>query len=170
MTTLATQEIKVNFITVHVDLYIHSPIRLHDAVLNKLSAGTTLPFTFHYSACIAAWWQRLRSKHVACSVIRRCMYRCRQRSCHEDTSGSRHTLTLGTRWRAEIRFTSRPLYLQTKQPPPPPVKQRMGGWGGPTADLDAKNISFLPGIELQFLGRLGIITIWKFTCDCFQVL
>jgi hypothetical protein len=27
-----------------VDLYIHSPKRLHGAVLNSLSAGTTLPF------------------------------------------------------------------------------------------------------------------------------
>jgi hypothetical protein len=27
-----------------VDLYIHSPIRLHGIVLNWLSAGTTLPF------------------------------------------------------------------------------------------------------------------------------
>jgi hypothetical protein len=26
-----------------VDLYIHSPIRLHDIVLNQLSTGTTLP-------------------------------------------------------------------------------------------------------------------------------
>jgi hypothetical protein len=30
-----------------VDLYIHSPIRLHGIVLNKLSTGTTLPFTFY---------------------------------------------------------------------------------------------------------------------------
>jgi hypothetical protein len=28
------------------DLYIHSPIRLHGVMLNLLSAGTTLPFTF----------------------------------------------------------------------------------------------------------------------------
>jgi hypothetical protein len=28
-----------------VDLYIHSPIRLHGVVLNSLSTGTTLPFT-----------------------------------------------------------------------------------------------------------------------------
>jgi hypothetical protein len=27
-----------------VDLYIHSPIRLHDVVLNELSGETTLPF------------------------------------------------------------------------------------------------------------------------------
>jgi hypothetical protein len=28
-----------------VNLYIHSPIRLHGVVLNLLSTGTTLPFT-----------------------------------------------------------------------------------------------------------------------------
>jgi hypothetical protein len=28
-----------------VDLYIHSPIRLHGVVLNQLSTVTTLPFT-----------------------------------------------------------------------------------------------------------------------------
>jgi hypothetical protein len=28
-----------------MDLYIHSPIRLHGVVLNYLSTGTTLPFT-----------------------------------------------------------------------------------------------------------------------------
>jgi hypothetical protein len=28
-----------------VDLYIHSPLRLHGVVLNYLSTGTTLPFT-----------------------------------------------------------------------------------------------------------------------------
>jgi hypothetical protein len=27
-----------------VDLYTHSPIRLHDVVLNSLSTGTTLPY------------------------------------------------------------------------------------------------------------------------------
>jgi hypothetical protein len=43
-----------------MDLYIHSPIRLHGVVLNKLSTGTTLPFTFYIMeytlsivACIA---------------------------------------------------------------------------------------------------------------------
>jgi hypothetical protein len=30
-----------------VDLYIHSPIRLHGVMLNQLSTGTTLPF-FYY--------------------------------------------------------------------------------------------------------------------------
>jgi hypothetical protein len=30
-----------------VDLYIHSPIRLHGVVLNKFSTGTTLPFIFY---------------------------------------------------------------------------------------------------------------------------
>jgi hypothetical protein len=29
-----------------VDLYIHFPIRPHGVVLNSLSTGTTLPFTF----------------------------------------------------------------------------------------------------------------------------
>jgi hypothetical protein len=29
----------------NVDLYMHSPIRLHGVVLNKLSPGTTLPVT-----------------------------------------------------------------------------------------------------------------------------
>jgi hypothetical protein len=28
-----------------VDLYIHSPIRLHGVMLNQLNIGTTLPFT-----------------------------------------------------------------------------------------------------------------------------
>jgi hypothetical protein len=27
-----------------MDLHIHSPIRLHDVVLNQISTGTTLPF------------------------------------------------------------------------------------------------------------------------------
>jgi hypothetical protein len=31
-----------------VDLYIHSPIRLHGVVLNYLRTGTTLPFTFTF--------------------------------------------------------------------------------------------------------------------------
>jgi hypothetical protein len=26
-----------------MDIYVHSPIRLHDVVLNQLSIGTTLP-------------------------------------------------------------------------------------------------------------------------------
>jgi hypothetical protein len=30
-----------------VDLYIHSPIRLHGVVLNSLGTGTNLPFTFY---------------------------------------------------------------------------------------------------------------------------
>jgi hypothetical protein len=30
-----------------VDLYIHSPIRLHGVVLNSLSTGTTLPYLEH---------------------------------------------------------------------------------------------------------------------------
>jgi hypothetical protein len=30
-----------------VDLYIHSPIRLHGVVLNFLSTGTTLPYIKH---------------------------------------------------------------------------------------------------------------------------
>jgi hypothetical protein len=29
-----------------VDLYIHSPIRLHGVVLNSLSTGTTLPLPY----------------------------------------------------------------------------------------------------------------------------
>jgi hypothetical protein len=35
----ASAEVKEN-----VDLYIHSPIRLHDVVLNSLGTGTVLPF------------------------------------------------------------------------------------------------------------------------------
>jgi hypothetical protein len=31
-----------------VDVYIHSPIRLHGVVLNYLSTGTTLPYNPHY--------------------------------------------------------------------------------------------------------------------------
>jgi hypothetical protein len=31
-----------------VDLHIHSPIRLHGAVLNYLSTGTTLPLSFNF--------------------------------------------------------------------------------------------------------------------------
>jgi hypothetical protein len=34
----------------NVDLYIHSPIRLHGVVLNYLSTGTTLPF-FTFNGC-----------------------------------------------------------------------------------------------------------------------
>jgi hypothetical protein len=33
-----------------MDLYIYSPIRLHGVVLNKLSTGTTLTFTFTLSS------------------------------------------------------------------------------------------------------------------------
>jgi hypothetical protein len=32
-----------------VDLYIHSPIRLHGVVLNQLRTGTTLLFTFFFT-------------------------------------------------------------------------------------------------------------------------
>jgi hypothetical protein len=33
-----------------MELYLHSPIRLHGVVLHQLSTGTTLPlFTFHIS-------------------------------------------------------------------------------------------------------------------------
>jgi hypothetical protein len=35
-----------------VDLYIHSPIRLHGVVLNELSTGTTLLFTFTTHLCL----------------------------------------------------------------------------------------------------------------------
>jgi hypothetical protein len=31
-----------------MDLYIHSPIRLHGVVFNQLSTGTTLPFMLLY--------------------------------------------------------------------------------------------------------------------------
>jgi hypothetical protein len=34
-------------------LYIHSPIRLHGAVLNSLNTGTTLPFYKHHISFIA---------------------------------------------------------------------------------------------------------------------
>jgi hypothetical protein len=27
-----------------VELYVHSPMRLHDVLLNQVSTGTTLPF------------------------------------------------------------------------------------------------------------------------------
>jgi hypothetical protein len=30
-----------------MDLYIHFPIRLHDVMLNQISIGTDLPFTFY---------------------------------------------------------------------------------------------------------------------------
>jgi hypothetical protein len=33
-----------------VDLYIHSPTRLHGVVLNELSTGTTLPYLFRLVA------------------------------------------------------------------------------------------------------------------------
>jgi hypothetical protein len=33
-----------------MDLYINSPIRLHNVVLNQLSTGTTLPFNDRYGA------------------------------------------------------------------------------------------------------------------------
>jgi hypothetical protein len=38
----------------NVDLYIHSPIRLHGVVLNLLSTGTTLPLTYfpRSAACL----------------------------------------------------------------------------------------------------------------------
>jgi hypothetical protein len=44
-----------------VDLYIHSPIRLHGVVLNSLSIGTTLPlpFTIIFSLCPQAIGQFL---------------------------------------------------------------------------------------------------------------
>jgi hypothetical protein len=35
----------------NVDLYIHSPIRLHGVVLNSLSTGTTLPFFLTFYPC-----------------------------------------------------------------------------------------------------------------------
>jgi hypothetical protein len=33
-----------------MDLYIHSPIRLHGVVLNQLSTGVILPFTLLYTS------------------------------------------------------------------------------------------------------------------------
>jgi hypothetical protein len=33
-----------------MDLYIHSPIRLHGVVLNYISTGTTLPSSLYYTA------------------------------------------------------------------------------------------------------------------------
>jgi hypothetical protein len=39
----------------NVDLYIHSPIRLHGVVLNYLSTGATLPFTYLFQ-----WYTELR--------------------------------------------------------------------------------------------------------------
>jgi hypothetical protein len=38
-----------------MDLYIHSPIRLHGVVLNKLIIWTTLPFTF-LGRCRGNWF------------------------------------------------------------------------------------------------------------------
>jgi hypothetical protein len=35
----------------NVNLYIHSPIRLHGAVLNSLSTGLTLPFLYYVICC-----------------------------------------------------------------------------------------------------------------------
>jgi hypothetical protein len=52
-----------------------------------------------------------------------------------------------------------PAALSSSQIAPHPVNHWMGGWVRPTAGLDAKNISVVPGIKLQFLGRPLIITI-----------
>jgi hypothetical protein len=47
----------------NVNVYIHSPIRLHGVELNKLSTGTDLPFTvntWNYSIeCLGDWWSMM---------------------------------------------------------------------------------------------------------------
>jgi hypothetical protein len=42
-----------------MNLYIHSPIRLYDVVLNWLSTGTTLPLLYIYTVFS---WLRMRSR------------------------------------------------------------------------------------------------------------
>jgi hypothetical protein len=44
-----------------MDLYIHSPIRLHGVVLNYLSTGTTLPFYTRYDVSMIIEWMNFFS-------------------------------------------------------------------------------------------------------------
>jgi hypothetical protein len=45
-----------------VELYMHSPIRLHGAVLNQWSTGTTLPFSYSTFSCIKVYHINLIQK------------------------------------------------------------------------------------------------------------
>jgi hypothetical protein len=45
-TALAILAVSIVFAPRSADLYIHSPLRLHDVVLNYPSRGTTLPLPF----------------------------------------------------------------------------------------------------------------------------
>jgi hypothetical protein len=52
-----------------VDLYIHSPIRIHGVVLNELSTGTTSPFfTFTVKLGILLIERALTSQEMPCYI------------------------------------------------------------------------------------------------------
>jgi hypothetical protein len=45
-----------------VDLYIHSPIRLHGAMLNELSTGTILPLSLHENVSLYAHLEKFKKQ------------------------------------------------------------------------------------------------------------
>jgi hypothetical protein len=56
----------------NVDLYIHSPICLHGVVLNQLSTGTTLPFTYFGLTGHLQVYGLLMVKGSAAKLVKKC--------------------------------------------------------------------------------------------------
>jgi hypothetical protein len=50
-----------------MDLYIHSPIRIHGVMLNKLSTGTTLPLSMGYNRALVKVRHPLQFSQCSCN-------------------------------------------------------------------------------------------------------